>query len=336
LHEQALDGGAVRTGNGRPQSVSVGGGIRIQAVALFALFTADGLGILLLGGPVWLPYLYIALGVVVALGRVRLAARSPSRASGRNEERVATPVPAAARRPQADERRALGYACLPRENLGLELPAHSAAMHAWAEEHGAELTTIVHDVESAASRTESRPALCGLLERVAAGEADTLVVARLGHLSSTLANLPPLLRWFESHAKTLVAIDLRIDTSTEAGRLAAFALMGVGGWERERLSARTRRGLEAARARGSQNGRATVDDVPELRERIARMREEGMTLQAIADALNQEGVPTLRGGAMWRPSSVQRATGYRRPPSERPSVALPGSRPERRRQAASA
>ena len=40
-----------------------------------------------------------------------------------------------------------------------------------------------------------------------------------------------------------------------------------------------------------------------------------MTLQAIADVLNAEGVPTLRGGAMWRPSSVQRATGYRRPAS---------------------
>jgi hypothetical protein len=38
-----------------------------------------------------------------------------------------------------------------------------------------------------------------------------------------------------------------------------------------------------------------------------------MTLQAIADQLNAEGVPTLRGGAMWRPSSVQAALGYRRP-----------------------
>ncbi|MBA3263820.1 MAG: hypothetical protein H0T69_15355, partial [Thermoleophilaceae bacterium] len=26
-----------------------------------------------------------------------------------------------------------------------------------------------------------------------------------------------------------------------------------------------------------------------------------------------EGVPTLRGGAKWRPSSVQAATGYKRP-----------------------
>jgi hypothetical protein len=43
------------------------------------------------------------------------------------------------------------------------------------------------------------------------------------------------------------------------------------------------------------------------------MRTAGMTLQAIADVLNSEGVPTLRGGAKWRPSSVQSATGYRRP-----------------------
>ena len=53
------------------------------------------------------------------------------------------------------------------------------------------------------------------------------------------------------------------------------------------------------------------------------MREQGMTLQAIADVLNAEGVPTLRGGAMWRPSSVQRATGYRRPSSGSRGIELP-------------
>jgi hypothetical protein len=38
-----------------------------------------------------------------------------------------------------------------------------------------------------------------------------------------------------------------------------------------------------------------------------------MTLQAIADTLNGEGIPTVRGGARWRPSSVQTAAGYKRP-----------------------
>jgi hypothetical protein len=47
------------------------------------------------------------------------------------------------------------------------------------------------------------------------------------------------------------------------------------------------------------------------------MREEGMTLQAIADRLNEEGVPTVRGGAKWRHSSVQTAAGYVRRPRAR-------------------
>jgi Recombinase len=54
------------------------------------------------------------------------------------------------------------------------------------------------------------------------------------------------------------------------------------------------------------------------------MRAKGMTLQAIADALNEEGVPTLRGGAKWRPSSVQSATGYKRPSRARKGGRLPG------------
>jgi hypothetical protein len=60
-------------------------------------------------------------------------------------------------------------------------------------------------------------------------------------------------------------------------------------------------------------GGGSVKDQPALQQRIAAMRENGMTLQAIADTLNGEGIPTVRGGARWRPSSVQTAAGYKRP-----------------------
>jgi hypothetical protein len=63
---------------------------------------------------------------------------------------------------------------------------------------------------------------------------------------------------------------------------------------------------------GRSIGRPAVADDPGLSQRIAAMRAEGMTLQAIADRLNDEGVPTVRGGAKWRHSSVQAAAGYRR------------------------
>jgi len=181
----------------------------------------------------------------------------------------------------------------------------------------------VHDVEGHTGERSGGPALQWALGQLATGEAGTLVVARLRNLSPTVADLPPLLHWFNAPERRLVAIDLGLDTAHEAGRLAASALAGVGGWENERLSARTRRGLEAARSRGAGRAGAAVADVPELRERIVRMRSDGMTLQAIADVLNDEGVPTLRGGAKWRPSSVHGATGYRRPSSAR-GIRVPG------------
>ena len=305
--------------------VSVGLWVWIQTGALFTLLTGEGVAVFLLGGPLWLTIVYGLLGIAFAIGRVRLALRFPVSDPAPDAALEPAPAPAAVAQPGARERRAVGYVRVLRDALGSDLAEYSAAIRAWSDAHGLELLAIVHDVESDARDAGTQPGLRGLLERVSAREADTLVVARLTHLSSSLANLPPLLRWFSDDRRSLVAIDLQVDTATEAGRLAASALACVGGWEHERLSERTRRGLEAARARGSANGRAAVADLPELQDRIARMREAGMTLQAIADVLNREGVPTLRGGAMWRPSSVQRATGYRRPPTHRPSLHLPGS-----------
>jgi len=112
----------------------------------------------------------------------------------------------------------------------------------------------------------SGPALQWALDQIATGKADTLVVARLGNLSPTVANLPPLLRWFAESERRLIAIDVRLATATDAGWLAAFALAGVGGWEHERLSARPRQGLEAARSRGAGRAGAAVADVREQRE----------------------------------------------------------------------
>jgi hypothetical protein len=39
--------------------------------------------------------------------------------------------------------------------------------------------------------------------------------------------------------------------------------------------------------------------------RIRELRGEGMTLQAICDTLNAEKIPTPRGGAEWRPTSLR-------------------------------
>ncbi len=110
----------------------------------------------------------------------------------------------------------------------------------------------------------------------------------------------------------LLRLSIPLTPIPQSGRLAADLLVHVSGWERSRISERTRHGLQVARLNGRAVGRPAVADNPDLSERIAAMRSAGMTLQAIADQLNEEGVPTVRGGAKWRHSSVQAAAGYRR------------------------
>ena len=120
-----------------------------------------------------------------------------------------------------------------------------------------------------------------------------------------------MLEWLVRRDARFVVAGPGLDTEEEAGRLALRTIIEVFRWERERLVKRTRNGMRAARRKGP----ASVADHPELSERIAGMRAAGMTLQAIADQLNADRIPTVRGGAKWRPSSVQAAAGYRRPPT---------------------
>jgi peptidoglycan hydrolase-like protein with peptidoglycan-binding domain/DNA invertase Pin-like site-specific DNA recombinase len=211
---------------------------------------------------------------------------------------------------------AVGYATVAKteESTGALVREQGAAIEALCDRQGWRLLELVRDVEEPRVKGFDRPGLAYALERIANGEASCLVVSQLRRLSTSASDLGRILESIAHNGGRLVALDVEVDTAVPAGRKAANVLISVGAWERERVGQRTRKGLEAARARGHRIGRPAVDDMPELKERIAAMRAEGLTLQAIADRLNEEGVPTLRGGEKWRPSSVQAAVGYRRPP----------------------
>ena len=151
-----------------------------------------------------------------------------------------------------------------------------------------------------------------MLDQIADGRVAGLVVARLGDVTRSVSELAKLLRWLDTADAFLIAVESELDTTTTAGELTANVLVHIGEWERERIATRTHPGLTAIRTPGGTTP-TSVRDHPELTARINAMRARGMSLQAISDALNAEGVPTLRGGTKWRPSSVQAATGYKRP-----------------------
>jgi len=193
-----------------------------------------------------------------------------------------------------------------------ELAEQAKVISRGCERAGLQLLEVVREREPANGKGLERPGLGYALARISAGEACGLVVSDLSRLSRSAAELGEILETVIRLRARLVAVAQGLDTAERDGRVAARTLIEVSGWERERLSERTRNGLQAARREGRRGGRRAVADDPELRERIARMRAEGMTLQAIADRLNEEGIPTVRGGAEWRPSSVQVAAGYKR------------------------
>jgi DNA invertase Pin-like site-specific DNA recombinase len=180
---------------------------------------------------------------------------------------------------------------------------------------GWRLVDLVTDRDTG-RRSVERPGIGYALDRIAAGDADGLVVSEITRLVRSQVDLASLLRWFRNRNAALVALDLNLDTSTAEGRRIADVLIALAEWDHDRIARKTKTGLADAKATGRQTGRPSLSDRPELRDHITAMRAAGMTLQAIADRLNDEGVPTVRGGAKWRPSSVQAATGYQRPGRE--------------------
>jgi peptidoglycan hydrolase-like protein with peptidoglycan-binding domain/DNA invertase Pin-like site-specific DNA recombinase len=200
---------------------------------------------------------------------------------------------------------AVGYVTAPGAGRSAEAGVREqiAAIDALCERRGWRLIEVARDVGDA----PRRPGLDYAVDRLAGSEGASLVVAELRRLGGSAAELSESLGWLRDRGVRLVAADVDLDTETPDGRITADALISVGALERSRPRA-TPTPEQAGRP-----GRPAVRDVPELRKHILAMRSAGMTLQAIADRLNEEGFPTLRGGKQWRPSSVQNAAGYKRP-----------------------
>jgi len=136
-----------------------------------------------------------------------------------------------------------------------------------------------------------RPELDKLISQLRDG--DIVVVTKYDRLARSLRDLLDIVEEIGDQGAGFRSLAEDIDTTTSAGRLIFHVFASIAQFERERISERTKEGLEAARRRGRYGGRPPALTEPQKIE-VRRMRDdEGRKLPEIAD-LFKVSVKTVR------------------------------------------
>ncbi len=199
---------------------------------------------------------------------------------------------------------------------GLGLEAQRSAIEAYATQRSGKVIETFTEVES--GKLNGRPELLKALH-LAKVTGATLVIAKLDRLSRNAAFLLTL----RDSGVRFIAADMPDANDLTVGIMALVAQQ-----EREAISRRTTEALAAAKARGvrlgNPNGAAALkradkgntagvaairvaadSHAKNLQPVINSLAAEGMTsLGAVAEALNERGMLTPRGGR-WHKSSVR-------------------------------
>jgi DNA invertase Pin-like site-specific DNA recombinase len=185
------------------------------------------------------------------------------------------------------------------------LDTQRQAIAAAAAERGWDLVGVEEDVRS--GRTRRRPGLRRALAACRAGEADGVLVAHLDRLTYDVAHLAELVKEAVRDGFAIVALSPEVDLDSDRGAAVGAVLAEAAGWTPRSLVRRAEvlaRRVQDEAPVPRRAGRPSSTP-PEVADRIRQMRARGLTLQAICDTLNREGVPTPRGGALWRPTSLR-------------------------------
>jgi len=199
----------------------------------------------------------------------------------------------------------LGYTRVSTEEQALSrngLDAQRAVIAAEAERRGWD---VEYFTDEGVSGKVVGPQLVEALQRLASGQADGLVVAKLDRLSRSIINAANIIESAQQQGWSLVMLDTGLDLTTAAGRMVAHNLMAFAQYERELIGERTRAALAAKKQRGERLGGPRLVK-PGVVRRIVMDRNAGLSFGQIAKALEAEGILSPAGLLTWQSSTVRR------------------------------
>ena len=182
------------------------------------------------------------------------------------------------------------------------LEAQRAAIDAEAERRGWD---VEHFADEGASGKYINEKLREVLQLLASGQGDGLVVSKMDRLARSIINAADIMERANGQGWSLVVLDLGVDLTTASGRLIAQVMSSFAEYERAQCSERTKAALAAKKRRGERLGRPRVAQ-PGVVRRIVFDRNAGQTYERIARTLTAEGILSPLGKPAWQASTVRR------------------------------
>lgn len=223
------------------------------------------------------------------------------------------------RRPVTDPTVAVAYLRVSTDDQTLGPQAQRAAIARWAASQGVSVVAWFEDHGiSGGAPLDKRPALVDALDALADHGAGVLVVAKRDRLARDVMVSAMVERLAERAGARVVSAAGEGNGDDPTAVLMRRIVDAFSEYERALIKARTRAALRVKADRGERvgavpvgcavadDGRTLVADPREARAvaLIQELRADGMTIRAIADALNARGVPAR--GRRWHPTTVAR------------------------------
>lgn len=172
-----------------------------------------------------------------------------------------------------------------------EVARRGWTLHSWACDEG----------YSAKRGAPPRPAYLSARGLLRGGEADALISVKLDRVSRSTVDFGQLLESALLEGWDLVLMDLPADTTSASGRATLRLMAVMAELERDLISERTTAALAVLKARGVVLG--APRRIPVSTEALIVSYSKSLSLAAVADRLNREGVKSV-GGKAWGKSTV--------------------------------